>query len=1240
MSKKFTILDMSDVLRKSQSKATILLNKGVTGEGLRDALVFNTPEATLESLVEADSSISFLASPIDVAYVACLESDAEDMANTMFKLSDSGNVIGVIQADRWVEYLSKVTSILLQAHLQQQGYKAGSQIAELDWSKVTEEYGPSVTTVNSLTNVALGSDLSSQYNGLINSAYSYPYPSFLTSKQTSSRAQNQPYMAGMPMVNTEDIKRELHSLMRNPLHLNSSDNNKYRESESTVILVVNPKLILVKTDSLFSRMFIRDSVGCAMPADSLLTDLFSRCEEPAVLTSCYSCPKVLGNCYESLVEDSGLPEFLEYSEVFNSVSSSKISLRDILDISKGTTFPMTSGTSNTMPALWSPIGISRDYKSLTKEVVKELIESTAKLLQDSGYEYVSSYKAVDHANRQAFSKIDPREVDLSAESLEACRDYLGHIYDKASDTRKFKKEYCSVCIVAPHCKDIFEGAVNRNCKNSILDEDSLLNKTSGKKLSPSVLSDASNLIKLPSDAVKSAIANSVRELRKDSNKDSGILYKAMFYLPGTNIATTYRWGADRLVITDIVKEELLQVSGCLYTKLVRGSIDTVEVRLGSELKYTKSPSDSHTNTSRSLSSSFPSIKDYHLTSIVLDSAIGGNNCFLPRRKETAGWVARVCLVCRSTDAHSNDSAMKSVYVDLDVALSSVTCFAGSLGSGTSITSSGYETASSKTRTAVGIHPGASYNDCNYRAESYLNKTAGVSDSIKVKLWFLNEGVTTEDIHGASLLDCLPKFKKVFFDKKAVQKYLRVVSSGGLLGFYTIKGGFGTSSKSCISGATITNIYPGTGMISSVAWQNRSSRSSSNLDSLLCLSRLEFSWTEDTRVVLQKATSRASLNSQSLSWISSRSKSGWHYSLFHSSMGSKRGAVIPDTLSDAIADTNPHLALEYGHASTVFSNAISMMLSTSRKPGLKTNLPPFVRLYSSKTSGLFKYKRNSELLDNLESESSSLVIESYKSRGRRKENPRIKIMHADIVGSSIRFVNTKPSEVVGDYESRNISIESLDSSIQAMVDDIASGYEELISGVMAEVKVSKPDIFERYSDITASQIIKSMIVDTIPGEPKDTTSIYLRSNGKSALRDYIRAYWSGKVRSRICFYETPVCAVVYNSNTGEVLDKISTEVGSQSLAVYIPSVRGKRYTPILSLSEDRQGHYFGYRKFSDRVFMRTDNDVEINCSATNILRNNYLNIASGYKGNYRFSGYVSKFGTLNNIWECLTNKTMG
>lgn len=1230
MTTKFTVLDMSEELNKAQLKAIAILNKEVLGDGLKDSTLFNVPSEIIDSAISASPDTELVVSPLDVVHVACLVDDAEKMANTMFKVSNTGNVIGVLTADKWLKYLGKITSIMLAAYIASTMRKANTQGRDLTPDMLENLYGDGVKTISSAANLAVG-NLSGTYESLIGSAYRYSSRTFQIKRGWQSQSTDSNFSnASTLLMDDDSIKHHLNEL------LSSSPLDPSRGSvKDTVILVMNPKLVMVKCEDLFQRIFVRDSTNTAMPADSVLAQLYSQCLEPAVISSCYNCSKVTGSCYESLAQDNGVDWMLESSELFNKVSINRVKAETLIsaDKSVGRRSSNQKLVGKTASALWSSLSSYSQNTSGSAEYIGEVVEAIIGSISSEGYEYIKPSKAINYSNNVEFgedrvlpfSKPDPTKVSLSDTTLENNKKYREAQISTRMKRAKFKREYCSNCSIQYACVEYHNGKVNTNCMDTIGHR-----IESGDAVDPSILSTDKIPVKKYSEAEIEAINYGVKHISSNRNKDTDIVHKAVFYLPGTTIGSTCNWSRDYFLATEVVHENMLKASGVAYTKLVRGKPSTTEVWAGGNLKYSvcyEGPGAYN----KQIDKDYPTLRSWNMESILKDSAIGGTNYLLPVDKELSGWLVRLTIV-NSNDSMRTDTYHRSIYVDLQVVLESTTCpLVSFVNSRNTISESGLP---DDLWSELGLSVvGADLLISGYRhtqgtlATNAVSRVYGTSGGVdhSVKMWFFKDGVTSEDIYGLSLLEAYRKVKSPYFDKKALTRYFSIAASGGLCGYYDLTGSFGHSSRSVASHATITKIHPGTGMVSSLLYQNHY-RPKSNFDYMISGDILSTALTNDEKVLTKKAETSYSMMSQSLSWIGRNNKLSWQYG-YWSGAGHVKGSEVLSSVKDSLIQ-GTQLAEKEPNDRNIAS-AVKSWYSNGTSKGVVTG-PPAYRHVSDKTAGLFVYEPSADMPDNFTSSIGSVVIESYKSNTNKKALPKINEMHVADVNGKIKFVSTKPSRVVGDYVGKNICGGKLPDELDDFIASLSSTYGGLISHIEDSLTKSNPDVLDNRKNTSAYAVIRDMLESTIPGEPQDVAESFSRvvmhASGKTAYSQYVRSYYSNKIRSRICVYPTVVTAIITDKATGKVLDRFSSGVGT-TMAVFAPSEKS-RNKQLMAFNKERQ-YRKGFGKFYGPVYMTTDEDVARNISICSELMKHDAKQMSIY------SYSLGRFGVINYVWKLMT-----
>lgn len=1170
---KFTVIDIRQELTIAQVAASIVVNKEAIGTGSADNLLFNVAPEDVEKELARNPKAELIAAPLDVIYVCCLEKDSEKIASSLFKLTEC-TIIATIKAEDWIKYLKKVSTILLGGYLISAISKAQADLQNLPSDYLESKYG--VKTFDEVAKLLVDSNLSSTYTSMV----SRMFPSQASVQSyTPHYSRSNPGGVGVVNLDSQKLKSALGSLISEKSSGNSTT------EESTVILVANPNMVLVKAHSLFSSIYARDEANGAIKVDSLLAQLFSECEEPSVISSCFSCPKVMGNCYESLAKEHNLTDdskllnpFRRYTINANSILSSEKSSN------KKPALNAFGKQIRTYPAMWD--GLQRKIIAtdmISDADIEKVTANMVSSLTSLGFSYVKPSRCIpsEQLVNNSFRKIDSLEVDLTESSIESNSLHWNNLAETRKAAYRFKKAHCENCALRNPCLDANKGKINYRCREFLEDTEGASSRLSGRNTVEEEMATGANLEKSISGAIKRIVSE---------YRDSGIVYKSIFYLPGSKIYLTNStgWSGDYVVVTDIVHEDILIQSKSPFQRLIRNTLDKVEAYIdGKSVGYhfaegIRNPLNKRAD--ETLRAEYKHMARYELSWYTKGSPIGVNNIFLPKNKNTSGWLARVSIV--SGNGAYGRSVYTSLYVDLDVVLASVLTPLSSIGQGRSLSDSGYMALHKNNKSITGVDS-HSYMSRYFRSDKAIQDFACKNGDLTIQYWFLEDGYTADSFLNKSMLDSLACFKKPFLDRKCLQKYLYITANSGLIGYFdSTSGGFGGSKEATKTHNTIIKIYPGTGLVSCSAVENISPLSTSNISELVNCSRLEISHTSDDNVVTKKSNSSAAILNQSMSWILRDATTAWNFGAIHSSMGT-------------IKSTTPAINLITSILNCCYPNDVRATSERKIRDSLLNKPEPAVAngyclpvsldesYMHNLTSTLFT---STDVVGDskFDSDKCCILLESYRSGKSKNNGSRIKVMHLDLADGKLKYVPVTPYAT---YIDTTAKLFSGSKEVNDLCHKLsAQKYGAIISETIKEINSIANT--EATSTDSAS-VIRNMLESSVPGDPELAYSIISRAAGNSISANlaYKKLYKSGKVRVKVSSYKLPVCAVVYDEN-GNIVDKLLSKPVTSSIANYIPSSRSTNI-PVSVNSRDRFGFYTSYSKFVGGTFMPSMDSVRLN-----------------------------------------------
>jgi hypothetical protein len=1174
---KFTVIDIRQELAVAQTAASIVVNNEVIGKGSSDNIVFNVATSDLEKALVDNPGLELMAAPLDVIHVCCLEKDSQKLATGLFQLTECP-IIATIKAKDWVRYLNRVSTLLLGTYLVSAIAKAQTDLKDLPKDYLKNKYG--VETFDEVAKLLVDSNLGSTYSNLVSRMFSTS-----AAIQSYKPMYNKPNPGGVSVVNidSQKIKSALNSLISE-----KADRN-YTTEEDTVILVVNPNMVLVKASNLFSSIYARDEANGAIKVDNLLAQLFSECEEPAVITSCFSCPKVLGNCYESLAREHNL---VDNSELLNPFRNLTVNAQLLIDKErKASSKPLLNAFGKqvtTSPAVWNALQRHVTTTGIMSEnLVKEVINNVITSLTTLGFTYIKPSRCVpaDELLSNAFRSVDVMEVDLSDSSIESNSLHWKSLSDNRKLATEFRKEYCDNCMLKNPCLEANNGKINARCREFLPDTAGSKDRLSGKHL----INSESEIVA----ELEKSIDSKIKYIESEY-KNNATIYKSIFYLPGSRIyLTKYNgWVCDHILVTDITHEDLLLKSGATFQRLVSNTLDRVETYVdGKSMGYHFAEGARNPLNKRSketIDKEYNFLSRYEFAWYAKNSPIGLNNILVPRNKNTSGWLVRLSM---ARSSQYGNSVYKSLYVDLDVALASVLTPLGSIGQGKCMSDSGYIAVSGNSNNISGVdtsrYLGRYFN--SDKATDEIPKNSNPS-SLKIQYWFLEDGFTADSIVNKSMLDSLAALKKPVIDKKCLSKYLYITANAGLLSYFDSKtAGFGNSSEVAQTYNTVVKIYPGIGLVSSSAVENRSNLATSNISDLVDCSRIEISYTTDSKVVTKRADNVSSMFNQSMSWVLRDAMTAWNFGSHHTSMGTIKLTQPASSLVDSIISTC------YTGANGIAPNDRNIRDTLTNNSGYSKsdshNVPVSVTL-----NGYENFANSSTLItkvvedkadDKFSTDNCHILFESYKSNKPKKYGSRIKIMHLDCVGGKIKYVPVTP---ITTYVDTTANVFRNSKEVESLCHKLSNdSYKTIIDNILAQVRVSC-GIESTTSDSVL--VLRNMIQSSVPGDPVSAYSVITRTGGNSNTLNlaYGKMYESGKVRVKLSAYRLPVCAVIYNEN-GDIVDKILSKSGT-SAASYMPDSKSLNI-PLSITEKERWGYIKNYSKFLGTVFMPTMDSVRIN-----------------------------------------------
>ncbi len=1175
---KFTVIDIRQELAVAQTAASIVVNNEIMGKGSSDNLVFNVATSDLEKALVENPGLELMAAPLDVIHVCCLEKDSQKLAAGLFELTECP-IIATIKAKDWVRYLNRVSTLLLGTYLVSAIAKAQTDLKDLPADYLKNKYG--VETFDEVAKLLVDSNLGSTYSNLVSRMFSTS-----AAIQSYKPMYNKPNPGGIGVINidSQKIKSALNSLISE-----KSDRN-YTTEEDTVILVVNPNMVLVKASNLFSSIYARDEANGAIKVDNLLAQLFSECEEPAVITSCFSCPKVLGNCYESLAKEHNL---VDNSDLLNPFRHFTVNAYSIIEKErKSSAKPLLNAFGKeviTTPAVWNALQRHVTTTNLiSEELVEEVIKNIISSLSTLGFTYIKPSRCVpaDELLSNAFRSVDVMEVDLSDKSIESNSLHWKSLSDNRKLATEFRKEYCDNCMLKNPCLEVNRGKINHRCREFLPDTTGSKDKLSGKHLISSESEIGAELEK--------SITSTIKYIESEY-KNNAKIYKSIFYLPGSKIYLIKfnNWICDHLIVTDITHEDLLIKSGATFQRLVSNTLDRVETYVdGKSMGYhfaegVRNPLNKRSE--ETITKDYKFLTRHEFCWYSKNSPIGLNNILVPRDKSTSGWLVRLSMARSSS---YGNSVYKSLYVDLDVALASVITPLGSIGQGKAMSDSGYIAVSGNSNNISGVdtsrYLGRYFNSDKATDEIPQNSKPS---SLKIQYWFLEDGFTADSIVNRSMLDSLAAMRKPVLDKKCLSKYLYITANAGLVSYFDSKtAGFGNSSEAAQTYNTILKIYPGIGLVSSSAVENRSNLSTSNISELVDCSRIEISYTTDSKVVTKRADNISSMINQSMSWVLRDAMTAWNFGAHHTSMGTIKLTPPASSLVDSILTTC------YAGPNRLAPNDRKIRDTLANNSGYSKpdphNVPVLVTL-----NGYENFANSSTLItkfvedrsdDKFSTDNCHILFESYRSDKSKKSGSRIKVMHLDCVNGKIKYVPVTPVKTYIDTKANTFkNSEEIESLCHKLSND---SYKAIVDNILNQVKASCA-IEANTSDSVA--VLRSMIQSSVPGDPVSAYSIISRTGGNSNSLNlaYGKLYESGKVRVKVSAYRLPVCAVIYNEH-GIIVDKLLSRSGTTSAASYMPDSKSLNI-PISITEKERWGYHKNYSKFLGTIFMPTMDSVRIN-----------------------------------------------
>jgi hypothetical protein len=1171
---KFTVIDIRQELTIAQVAASIVVNKEAIGTGAADNLLFNVAPEDIEKELDSNPNTELIATPLDVIYVCCLEKDSEKIASSLFKLTEC-TIIATIKVEDWIKYLKKVSTILLGGYLISAISKAQADLQSLPADYLESKYG--VKTFDEVAKLLVDSNLSSTYTSMV----SRMFPSQASVQSyTPHYSRSNPGGVGVVNLDSQKLKSALGSL------ISENSRGTYTTEESTVILVANPNMVLVKAHNLFSSIYARDEANGAIKVDSLLAQLFSECEEPSVISSCFSCPKVMGNCYESLAKEHNLTDD---SKLLNPFRGYTISASSILSREKSSNKkPALNAFGKqirTYPAMWD--GLQRQIIAtdmISDDDIEKVTSNMISSLTSLGFSYVKPSMCIpsDKLINNAFRKVDSIEVDLSESSLESNSLHWRSLAETRKAAYKFRKVHCENCALRNPCLDANKGKINYRCKEFLEDTEGASSRLSCRNTIEEETANGIKLEKSISDVIKRIVSE---------YGDSGIVYKSIYYLPGSKIYLTNStsWSGDYVVITDIVHEDILVESKAPFHRLVRNTLDKVEGYIdGKSVGYhfaegIRNPLNRRAGETLSVENKLI-MPRYELSWYTKSSPIGLNNILLPKNKSTSGWLARVSLV-RCAGAYGS-SVYTSLYVDLDVALASVLTPLSSIGQGRALSDSGYMALHKDDKSITGVDS-HTYMSRYFRSDKATQDFACKKGDLTMQYWFLEDGYTADSFLNKSMLDSLSYFKKPFLDKKCLYKYLYITANSGLMGYFdSTSGGFGGSKEATATYNTIVKIYPGTGLVSCSAVENISQLSTSNISELVNCSRLDISHTSDDKVVTKKSDSPASILNQSMSWILRDSTTAWNFGIMHTCMGTVKlttpatnlvtsilNCCYPKDVRTASERKIRDSLLNKPKPSETNGYCLPVSLDESYMHNLSTTLS-----VSTGTVDAFKF----------DTDKCCILLESYRSEKSKRNGSKIKIMHLDLVDGKLKYVPVTPHTTYVDTTAKMFSGSK-------EVDDLCHKLSSQKYGDIVD------ETIKHINSITCAEatstdsisVIRNMLESSVPGNPELAYSVISRAAGNSRAANlaYKKLYKSGKVRVKISAYKFPVCAVIYDEH-GNIVDKLLSKPWTSSAASYIPSAKSINI-PTSITSKDRGGFYSSYGKFIGGTFMPSMDSVRLN-----------------------------------------------